>query len=155
MPALTNLRHELFCQGVAARKTYVKAFVDAGYASGKNNSQMANQLKRRPEIKARIEELSVKPIMWAQAEAVYNQQVAMEETRLALIMAMELENPAAAIQAIALRAKLSGLLVDKKEVRTGTLDDKSDDELDRIIRNAAAEAKISIGIAGTSEETQH
>ena len=63
--------------------------------------------------------------------------------------------PAAAVSALMGIAKLHGLLIDKKEIRSGPLDAKSDDELDAIIRGAAAEAKISLGLEGEGPATKH
>lgn len=63
--------------------------------------------------------------------------------------------PAAAVSALMGVAKLHGLLIDKKEIRSGPLDAKSDDELDAIIRRTAAEAQISLGPSGKGAETKH
>lgn len=70
-------------------------------------------------------------------------------------LAREKGQPAAAVSALMGIAKLHGLLIDKKEIRSGPLDAKSDDELDAIIRGAAAEAKISLGVEGEGPATKH
>lgn len=70
-------------------------------------------------------------------------------------LARENGQPAAAVSALMGIAKLHGLLIDKKEIRSGPLDAKSDDELDAIIRGAAAEAKISLGVEGKGPATKH
>lgn len=48
-----------------------------------------------------------------------------------------------------------GMFIDRKEVRTGPLDEKTDAELDAIIRRAAGEIQACGGDAGESAETKH
>jgi phage terminase small subunit len=48
-----------------------------------------------------------------------------------------------------------GMFIDRKEIRTGPLDDKSDADLDAIIRRASTEIQASGGAAGEGAETKH
>lgn len=155
MPALKNARHEAFCQAMMKGKNQSEALVIAGFPDSSSTAVRASQIYRRSDVIARMAELQAKVEAKFIKNAVYDAQTAMDEAKAALDMAMERNNPGAAVQAVMLRAKLMGLLIEKKEVRTGTLDEKTDDELDGIIRNAAAEAQISFGIAGEGTETQH
>ena len=65
-------------------------------------------------------------------------QKAMEEAAEAMELCRETRQSGAFVSAVALRAKLSGLLIDKKEVRTGELDGLQHDELKQLRDTLAA-----------------
>jgi hypothetical protein len=54
MGQLTNVKHELFCRGLAAGKSQSQAYADAGYEKSTTNSSV---MARRPDIKERVAEL--------------------------------------------------------------------------------------------------
>ena len=58
MPALSNAKHETFCQLVAKGETNTKAYLSCGY-SKQGAAQSANKLRKKPHIQQRLSELSV------------------------------------------------------------------------------------------------
>ncbi len=70
MPALKNKGHEAFAQGIAKGLTDRDAYLRAGYqVSPKSASEAAYRLRRRVDVRDRIEELTDKP----------NQRIAVEQ----------------------------------------------------------------------------
>ena len=60
MPALSNAKHETFCQLVAKGETNTKAYLSCGY-SKQGAAQSASKLRQKPHIQQRLAELSVTP----------------------------------------------------------------------------------------------
>lgn len=154
MPILANAKHEHFAQLVANGQTAPKAYVSAGY-SAQGAAQSANRLLRDADVSLRVTELR---------EAVAERTIEKAAVDRAWIMTTLVDNAKRAAEAedfgpsnraLELLGKELGMFIDRKEIRTGALDDKSDDELDRIIRGAATEAQVSFGVAGEGSETQH
>jgi len=58
MPALSNAKHETFCQLVAKGETNTKAYLSCGY-SEQGAAQSASKLRQKPHIQQRLAELSV------------------------------------------------------------------------------------------------
>lgn len=154
MVMLANAKYEHFAQLVAKGETPPKAYVAVGY-SDKGAAQSANRLLRVAEVCARVAEIRAAVNERMIEKTAYDLGAAMIEAEEARALAVEVRNPAAAVAAVGLKAKLNGLLIDRKEVRTGTLDDKSDAELDAIIQRAAAEIQTGLGDAGKGSETKH
>jgi phage terminase small subunit len=154
MPLLTNPKHEHFAQLVAKGESAQKAYVLVGYSEA-GASASATRLLKDARVLARVAELRANLTERMVEKTAYDLTKAMQETDEALRLALAKENPGAAVAAITLRSKLNGLLVDKKEIRTGPLGEKSEAELDDIIRRAAAEAQVSLGAGGEGPETRH
>lgn len=154
MPILRNTKHEHFAHLVAKGESAQKAYVLAGY-SEQGAAQSAARLLRDAKICSRVAELQKSVNERVVEKMAYDLAAAMIEAEDALNLAKTVNNPGAAVAAITLRAKLSGLLIERKEVRTGPLDAASDDELDRIIRSAATEAQVSLGAPGEGSKTRH
>ncbi len=71
MPALKNQRHEAFAQGLAKGLTARDAYLRAGYqATTKSADEAAYRLRRREDIKDRIDELTDKKNSRVAAEQV-------------------------------------------------------------------------------------
>lgn len=151
---LPKAKHEHFAQLVANGETPPKAYVIVGY-SEQGAAQSANRLLRDADVSRRIAELRSAVSERVIEKTAYGLAEAMREAEDARAFAMTLDNPNAVIAAIALKAKLNGLLIDRKEIRTGPLESTTDDELDSIIRRSATEAQISFGVAGEGAETKH
>lgn len=108
MPALENVRHEKFAQGLFLGKTQIEAYTEAGY---KADSGAANRLSGNVSIQARIVELQGAASM------------RVEVTLASLIQeAADIQSAAkadkqysAATAALTAKAKLSGLWVEKAE----------------------------------------
>lgn len=128
MNKLTS-KQEKFCHGVVQGLSQADAYraaYDAGNMKPETVQNKAYQLMSRGDVRARVEELR-KPVV---DELQYSLKQAMGEAALAFEMAREKENGGAMVAAVTLRAKLNGLLVEKKEIRTGgLLDDLSHEEL--------------------------
>lgn len=115
---------------------YKEAF-DCENMTDKTVYEAASRLMNNSKIIARIAELR-KPVV---EKLQYTLEKAMEEAEQAFNVAKVKENGGAMVAAVQLRAKLNGLIIDKKEVRTSPLDDAQYEELIRI-RDAVANARI-------------
>ena len=56
MPALKNMRHELFCQGLVSGLSQTRAYIAAGY-SERGAKQSAARLLNNPNVRSRLAEL--------------------------------------------------------------------------------------------------
>ena len=130
MPALSNQRHELFAQVLAAGCSATEAYVKAGYRLNKGN---AGRLKANERIRERVGELQARNVQ-AQEAAV---GVTIEQLRTqfaeAYDMAKELSQPTAMVAATTAQAKLAGLWIERSETRKQP-DQMSDDEIAAILR---------------------
>jgi len=108
MPALSNQRQERFCQLVKQGVPPFKAYPLAGY---KPNNGAPYRLAENGRVKRRIAELTKAMAMKTRVtvESITAELDAAQE------LAKRVEQPGAAIQAIATKAKLHGLLIDRKE----------------------------------------
>lgn len=145
MPILANPRWELFAQELAKGKTGDESYVLAGYKQNKDN---ASRLKANESILARIKEIQARGALRAEVTvaSVLNE---LEEARQ---LAMSIQQPAAATAAVMGKAKVKGLIVERKEVGApGDFDRMSDDEL----RNWIARETSALGGGDTDGETAH
>jgi hypothetical protein len=130
VPALSNQRHELFAQVLAAGCSATEAYVKAGYRLNKGN---AGRLKANERIRERVGELQARNVQ-AQEAAV---GVTIEQLRTqfaeAYEMAKELSQPTAMVAATTAQAKLAGLWIERSETRKQP-DQMSDDEIAAILR---------------------
>lgn len=117
--ALTPKR-EAFCQAIVAgmnqSDAYRKAY-DAAKMKAETIQNKAHVLMKNGEIRARIEEIRA-PVV---AELQYGLKQAMEEAEDAYRVAKLKENGGAMVAAVTLRAKLNGLLIEKREDVTDPL----------------------------------
>jgi len=131
VPALSNARHELFAQVLAAGCSATEAYVKAGYRLNKGN---AGRLKADEHIRKRVEELQARNVQ-AQEAAV---GVTIEQLRTqfaeAYEMAKELSQPTAMVAATTAQAKLAGLWIERSEHTRKQPDEMSDAEIAAILR---------------------
>jgi hypothetical protein len=110
VPPLSNPRHERFVQALFEGETADAAYAKAGY---KPNDGNCIRLKGNERVKARLIEL--------QTQAAKASEVTVEsllaELEQARSRADSLDQLSAAVRAIEAKAKVSGLLVQKVEVR--------------------------------------
>jgi len=85
----------------------------------------ACELMKDGKVSARIAALRTPVVQRLQ----YGLEQAMREAEEAFAVARAKENGGAMVAAVQLRARLNGLLVEKKEIRTGPLDDASTEML--------------------------
>lgn len=137
MSALTA-KQEAFCQAIVSGMSQADAY-RASFSAGKMKNetihQEASRLMADRNVAARVAELR-KPVI---EKLRYGLEQAMREAEEAYTVSKAKENGGAMVAAVTLRAKLNGLLVEKKEIRTGTIEEMGDDALQRFIERKAAE----------------
>ena len=112
-PSLLNARQEAFARNIAEGLCQREAYRSAGYAPTSDNATDANasRLLRHDKVQSRVRELQA-----AQAEA---SQITAErllaELEEARSLALSLGQAGAAVAASMGRAKLCGLLIDRRE----------------------------------------
>jgi len=109
MPLLKNQKWERFAQELAKGKTAGEAYVLAGYKANDGN---AIRLKGNERLLARVQELLGRSAARAEVTvaSILNE---LEEARK---LAAEINQPSAAVAATLGKAKVAGLIVDRKEV---------------------------------------
>lgn len=135
MPMLSNAKHERFCQELAKGKSANEAYVLAGYAQNDGN---AIRLKGNERILARVAELLGRAAVRAEltVATVADNLLRIAEKAEALGEAAGLNVAKAAWMDA---AKVSGLIVEKKEVRSGHLDELPTDSVAELREELAAE----------------
>lgn len=132
MPPLTNARHEAFARALFEGETADAAFVKAGYSKNRGN---ASRLKANENVLRRVSEL--------QSEAARSSQVTVAsllgELEEARQKATSLSQLSAVVRAVEAKARVSGLLVQRIEVKS--LDERFEDAATQedIIRRMAVE----------------
>lgn len=117
MQPLENPRHEKFALLVAAGKPYEKALLEAGYGSSAKNAKRDGWALAKKELVAqRIADLQERHAK--RLNVTVDKLVADLDTMFELAKTMK--HPAAGVGAVMSKAKLLGLVVDKKEVTTTT-----------------------------------
>lgn len=133
MTVLQNTRHEAFAQALAKGKTADEAYALAGYKPDRGN---ASRLTANDSILTRVAELQGR----AAKKVEVTVQTLAAELDEARVMALAEKQSSAAIQATMGKAKLFGLLVEKKQlsgpnggpIQTVDLSNASDDDLARL-----------------------
>lgn len=128
-------KQEAFCVAMLDAPTQVGAYRRAYDATGMSDTsaRMAStQLAKNPKIIARLADLRACVV----ERTLYGLEQAMAEAGRALVLAERLEQPGAMAQAVALRAKMNGLLVEDRRNERRPLADMSDEELARAIVEA-------------------
>lgn len=136
-------KQEAFCQAIVSGMSQADAYrsaYDAGRMKAETVQNKAHVLMKNGEVRVRVEALRA-PVV---EELRYDLKTAMKEAMEAYEVAKDRGNGGAMVAATTLRAKLYGLLVERKEVRTGPLDDLGYDELKRL--------NDAIGAAGKTDE---
>jgi len=136
-------RQEAFCLAFIetgnASEAYRRAYKPK-HMSAKSVHEKASHILAEGKVQARVAELRAPMI----ARAQYGLERAMEEAETARRLAMLMGQAAAAVSAVALKAKLNGLLVEDRRNERRPLQDMDDAELDRQIERDATEARISV-----------
>lgn len=102
-----------------------RAAYDAEKMKPETVQRKACELMKDSKITARVAALRTPVVQKLQ----YGLEQAMREAEEAFAVARAKENGGAMVAAVQLRARLNGLLVEKKEIRTGPLDDASTEML--------------------------
>jgi hypothetical protein len=137
MPVLRNARREKFAQEIAKGKTATAAMAAAGYSDPRNSTR----LTKNDEIRRRIEELKER----GAARAEVSIASVLGELEEARTFAKEKSNPSAMVSATMGKAKILGLIIDRREVGdVGAFDGWTDEEL---VEEATRRAR-ALGIVG-------
>jgi phage terminase small subunit len=131
MPVLPNPRHEAFAQALAKGKSAAEAYTDAGYNPSRS---AASRLSTNVNVESRVAEL--------QGRVAKKVEVTLEsitaELEEARGIAIAEKQPSAAVSASMGKAKLFGLVIDKKHhsgsiqvvtITAAQLDELTPDEL--------------------------
>lgn len=138
MPALDNPRHERFAQELAKGKSQGEAYVEAGY---KPDYGAASRLSGNVKVQARVAELLERGAVRAEVTV----QSILDELEEARQLAKQLGQTAAAVSASMGKAKVRGLIIDKKETGApGDFDRMDDDELADFIKREAIASGLSL-----------
>ena len=115
MAILSNPKHEKFCQLVAGGEPIFRAYQLAGYTSKSKKDQEANgfRLYRIASVTARIRELQARNA----AKLGVGVEQLVKELDGMLRLARKMKHPAAGVGAIATKAKILGLMVDRQEIQ--------------------------------------
>ena len=141
MPALRNPRREKFAHELAAGHSAAEAYERAGY---KPNYGNCIRLKGNERVAARVAEIQYAGA--AQAEVSIASVLAELET--ARLLALKHGQASAAVAATMGKAKILGLIIDRREVGdAGAFDSLTDEEL---VARAVKKAR-ELGIAGPRE----
>lgn len=108
MPILSNARHEKFAQALAAGINATEAYATAGY---KGDRTAASRLSTNVNIRQRVAELQGKAARKAEV-TMDSLLVELEEART---LAIAEKQTSAAVSATMGKAKLTGLIVEKRE----------------------------------------
>lgn len=125
MPMLANQRHEEFARGLARGKTIDQAYQDAGFKPNRSN---ASRLNSNDSIQNRVAELQER----AATNVVLSREWVLEQLIDNAMKAKLRNDGSVANRALELLGKEIGMFVDRKEIRTGPLDEATPDELEQL-----------------------
>lgn len=157
MTVLSNPRHERFCQELAQGKTATEAYELAGFKPDDGN---ASKLFKRPDVQARVQEITGKIAekvaekaavdkAWVIDRLVENADRAMQAKAVqgeeGQVIGEYRYEGSVANRALELIGKEFGMFVDRKEVgKPGEFSNLNDDDLDKFIseRNALIGSRL-------------
>lgn len=148
MPELRNLRHEKMALRISLGDTRRVAAIAAGYRDTRNLSAEVSKICSRPEVSARITELSMAST--AQAVAVSGLDKAWVIDRLKEVIrdgqSDEKQNLAAVNQALKLAGTELGMFVERHEIANldGVLENKTTEELRMHLAQSCSEVGMRV-----------
>jgi hypothetical protein len=146
MPVLKNAKYELFCQHIASGRDLEEAYADAGFVKGHRGNP--SRLRHKTEVDSRITELlskrARKLLEKDAAEIEYTREVLLAELENARSVAEKAKNGSAMAMATLGKAKILGLIIDRREVgEVGAFDNMTDEELVQEAKKRAAALGLS------------
>lgn len=123
----------------------------AGKMKDKTIWKRSSELMADGEVAGRVDELRA-PVI---AAARYGLKEAMNQAQEAFDLGLLTQNASAMVAAVTLRAKLNGLLVERKTIQTGPLDDFSHDELRRLADDLRETSSTGSDAAKAAAGTTH
>jgi len=158
MGILVNARHEHFAHQVAKGEDATAAYIAAGYS--KNGAQpSAARLLSKAMVSARVEEIKENIAKIATEKTAITKAWVLDQLVEIVAMAKAAEpvldsdgnpigeykqNLAAGNKALELIGKEKGMFVERKEIRTGPLEELRDESLDNIIAKKAKELGLTL-----------
>lgn len=142
MPVLANVLHEKLAQGVARGLTQKQAAIEAGY-SEKGAEVTASKTLKRPEVKARVEELRAAADEGIKAAVAVDRQGVLEALRRNYDAAFAKKDITAANRAAELLGKELGMFIDRRMEVKSPLDGLNANQVAALIQVAGALAKRS------------
>jgi len=162
-------KHERFSQALAEGKSQTEAYQLAGYAAKPSAAKdCASRLAAKPAIKQRLASIlqtKASIVERATAKAVAKLEISRtdilrelwenSQQAKAAVPVKDHEgnetgefnaNWSASNRALELLGKELGMFIDRKEIRSGPLENLTDEQLDRVIRDAVAEREADIAI---------
>lgn len=137
-------KRERFCLLLVSGKTLIESYRQSRPSGIMNDQTAANRAKdllKRPEILKRIAELRLPAVLAVRKAYQYTLDMALRECDEAYALALALGQPSVMVGAVTVKAKIAGLVIDKKEVTHGVLDDLTTKELLRIRATLKKEAE--------------
>ena len=148
MPVLRNPRWENFAQELAKGRSAAEAYVLAGYKANDGN---CIRLKGNERVLSRVNELVERTAANAAARAEVTVVSLLNELEEVRKLAAEINQPSAAVAASLGKAKVAGLIVERKEVgKPGDFEGMNVVELREHISRAIE--KLGIGASSAGEE---
>jgi phage terminase small subunit len=140
MPVLKNARREIFAQALAEGREVQDAYVIAGF---KANSGNASTLKDNKDVQRRVSELlnkrANKVLKKSAREAEVTRDFILDKLQKAFDLAQKVKNPSAMTMAAVGMARVTGNIIDRREIgEVGAFSDKTDEELRQIASERAA-----------------
>ena len=141
MPVLKNARHELFAQCVANGMLLDDAYEKAGFKPNQRNSSRIRKLTSVDErIAELLNERASKIVEKVAIEVEYTREKLLAELERARQVAEEAKNGSAMAMATLGKAKILGLIIDRREVGdAGAFDHLTDEQL---VEEAAKRARM-------------
>lgn len=124
-----------FARLIFAGNDYHKAFVLSGlhgmgeWATEQTGRDAAAVWAAKPEVQAILDDLRAKTNKVIEQQAVYDTQMALGEAQMAFNMGLARGDAKAMVQAVFLKCKVTGLLVEDRKNERTPLKDLTDDEL--------------------------
>lgn len=134
-------KQEAFCQAIVSGMSQADAYRTAYDAKNMKPATVQSKaciLMTDGKVRARVEEIRA-PVV---AKVQYGLEQAMLEAEEGMAICRNKENGGAFIQAVTLRSKLHGLLIERKEIKIGPIQELADDALQRFIERKAKEAGV-------------
>jgi hypothetical protein len=137
MPTLQNPRHEKFAAELAAGKSAAEAYERAGYVKNFGN---CIRLKGNERVSARVDEILQEATKKVVQDIEYTRDTLLSELEEARQLALKHRQPSAAVAATMGKAKILGLIIDRREIgEVGAFDHMTDEELVEHAKKQAAE----------------
>lgn len=136
-------KQEGFCQAIVSGMSQADAYRTAYNAAKMKDATIhvkASELMSDGKVSGRVTELRAPVVQKLQ----YGLEQAMNEAQEAFEVAKVKDNGGAMVAAVTLRAKLNGLLIERKEVKLTTVEEMPDDALDKLITQKAREAGLQL-----------